>query len=41
MSAHLVEVNLLMTAGDDRVRRTRELVATAAACRDAARSLGR
>jgi formiminotetrahydrofolate cyclodeaminase len=41
MSAHLVEVNLLMTAGDDRVRRTRELVATAAACRENARSLGR
>lgn len=41
MSAHLVEVNLLMTAGDERVRKTRELVAAAAAARDAARSLGR
>lgn len=41
MSAHLVEVNLLMTAGDERVRRTRELVAAAATCRESARSLGR
>jgi hypothetical protein len=41
MSAHLVEVNLLMTAGDERVRKTRELVVAAAAARDAARSLGR
>jgi hypothetical protein len=38
--AHLVEINLLMTRDDERVRRARELVAAAAAARQAALSLG-
>jgi hypothetical protein len=39
--AHLVEINLLMTRDDERVGQARELVAAAAAARQAALSLGR
>ena len=39
--AHLVEVNLLVTGDDERARRAREIVASAAASREAARALGR
>jgi formiminotetrahydrofolate cyclodeaminase len=38
IAAHLVEVNLLVSAGDERCVRARELLAAAAASRDAARS---
>lgn len=38
--AHLVEINLLMTRDDERVRHARELVTAAAAARRAALSLG-
>jgi formiminotetrahydrofolate cyclodeaminase len=41
MCAHLVEVNLLVTGDDERARRAREIVASAAASRESARTLGR
>jgi formiminotetrahydrofolate cyclodeaminase len=41
MCAHLVEVNLLVTGDDERARRAREIVASAAASRESARALGR
>jgi formiminotetrahydrofolate cyclodeaminase len=41
MCAHLVEVNLLVTGDDERACRAREIVASAAASRESARTLGR
>jgi formiminotetrahydrofolate cyclodeaminase len=41
MCAHLVEVNLLVTGDDERARRAREIVSSAAASRESARTLGR
>ena len=41
MCAHLVDVNLLVTGDDERAWRARETVASAAASREAARTLGR